>query len=327
MDKYKLVLQIFAILFICYLGYLLIKLINALRKKNRLTDFSLNINNENDEKSIIFQFIYKFSYFLKSLVIFNSYAKTYDKYIYDDSRLKKGMDYISLKVILGICLIILYLFMTILYNDVFYSWMLLVCFVIGFIIPDFYCLIIRKKRNKILNRNILGAVIIMNNSFKANESTEQAIMSVIDRVDGKVAFEFKRVLNDINMGISINEAFLRMYKRVGSSSLLYISRVLELVNKSGISVVDAFYVIEKQLIEDEKINNEILLINKTNRFSLLVFMLLPLIFISSLILYSKAYIEVFTGYIGSVILSIILIMYLFYLIIIHHIYRGDNNDK
>ena len=199
--------------------------------------------------------------------------------------------------------------------------------VVGFIIPDFYCLVVRRRRYRILNRNILGAVIIMNNSYKANESTEQAIMSVIDRIDGKVAFEFKRVLNDINMGISIDEAFFRMYRRVGSSSILYISRVLQLVSKSGISVIDAFSTIENELIDMEKFNNEILIINKTNRFSLLIFTILPLIFISTLVIYNKSYVNIFTGYIGSVILSILLIMYLFYLIVIHHVYRGDNDDK
>jgi tight adherence protein B len=167
----------------------------------------------------------------------------------------------------------------------------------------------------------------MNNSYKANESTEQAILDVIERTDGRVAFEFKKLLNDINIGISINEAFLRMYRRVGSSSILYISRVLNLVNKSGISMIDAFSAIEKKLIDDEKFNNEVLIINKTNKFALLVFMFLPFIFISSLILYSNMYVDVFTGYIGSIVLSIILILYLFYLIIIHRIYRGDNNDK
>lgn len=327
MDKYKIVLQIFAILFILYLGYLLIKLIGALCKRNRLVEFSLDIKDNNDEKSWLFKLIYSFADFLKSLVIFNGVAKTYDKYIYEDSRLKKGMDYVAIKILLGIGIILLYLFMTILYQDIFNSLVLLVCFVVGFIIPDFYCLFIRRKRTGILNKNILNAIIIMNNSYKANGSTEQAILDVIERTDGKVSFEFKKVLNDINMGIDISNAFLRMYKRVKSEAILYISRVLELVNKSGINIVDAFNVIEAKLIEEEKFNNEINSLKGVNKFALIIFMLLPLVFVISLILYNKLYVEVFIGYIGSFVLSILLIMYLFYLIIIHRIYRGGRNDK
>ena len=142
-----------------------------------------------------------------------------------------------------------------------------------------------------------------------------------------VSFEFKRVLNDINIGISISEAFLRMYKRVGNPSILYISRVLELVNKSGVSIIDAFDTIEKKLLEEEKFTNDIKSLNGLNKFSLVMFMIVPLIFIISLIMYSEIFINVFVGYIGSFVLSIILILYLFYLIVIHKIYRGDKNDK
>ena len=57
MDKYRLVLQIFAILFILYLGYLFIKLISALFKKNRLAEFSLELDN-NKDKSFFFNCIF-----------------------------------------------------------------------------------------------------------------------------------------------------------------------------------------------------------------------------------------------------------------------------
>lgn len=327
MDKYRLILQVVAIFFVCYLIYLFIKFVSMLLKKHRITSFSLDIKDNDIEKSIIFKSIYAFSLLLKDMVIFNSIAKTYDKYIYDDSKLKKGMDYVSIKIILGFTLVILYLFMIILYKDVFNSLVLLVCFIVGFIIPDFYCLFIKRKRTLLLNRNILGAVIIMNNSYKANASTEQALNDVILRTDGKVNFEFKRVLNDINIGISISEAFLRMYKRVGNPSILYISRVLELVNKSGVSIIDAFDTIEKKLLEEEKFTNDIKSLNGLNKFSLIMFMVIPLIFVISLIMYSEIFINVFVGYIGSFVLSIILILYLFYLIVIHKIYRGDKNDK
>lgn len=327
MDKYRFVLQVFAILFIFYILYFLVKLCSALKKKNRLSLYSLNIDKVDDENTLIFIIIRKFSDFLKSLVVFNELGKTYDKYIYDDSRLKKGLDYVSVKILFGLGMIVLYLFMTILYNDIFVSWVLLVCFVLGFIIPDFYCLFVRKRRTSILNKNILNAVIIMNNSYKANGSTEQAILDVISRSDKKISFEFKRVLNDINMGIDVSDAFYRMYKRVGSESVLYISRVLKLVNKSGINIVEAFNSIETELIEVEKFNNEIYSLKGVNKFALLIFTFLPLIFIVSLIIYNDSYVEIFTGYIGSFVLSILLIMYLFYLIIIHRVYRGGKNDK
>ncbi len=327
MDKYQIAFQVIAILCICYLGYLFINLIKAHTKISRLREFSLDINNLDEHNNIIFKVIYKFSSFLESLVIFNMFAKTYDKYIYDDSRLKNGMNYVAIKILLGLSLMLLYLFMIALYKDVFSSLVVILCFIIGFLIPDFYCLFIKKRRNKILNKNILGAIIIMSNSYKANGSTEQAIVDVINRSDNEVSYEFKKVLNDINIGIDVSEAFYRMYLRCYNPSIRYISNVLKLVNKSEVSLIDAFNVIENKLIEEEKFNNEIKNLIDVNKIALLIFVFLPFIFVVSIIIYNKTYIELFIGYLGTILLAIILIMYLFYLIVIHRIYKGGRNDK
>lgn len=327
MNKYELVLQIFAIVFLLFILYLLFRFIIATIRAKRLTDFSLRGSKESSEKSIIFRIIYSFSDFLKSLVIFNQYGKTYDKYIYEESRLRKGIDYISIKILLGISFVFSYLFISFLYRDSISSLLILLVFVIGFLLPDFYCLFIRRKKVKILNKNMLSAIIIMNNSFKANSSTEKAINDVISRTDGLLSIEFKKVLNDLKIGMNVSEAFLRMYRRVRISSILYISRVLSLVNKSGISIVEAFDLIESKLINEEKFNNQINVLNSTNKISLLIFSILPVIFILCIIFYNKEYIMLFNTYLGTFVLAIILILYVFYLMLLRMIFRGGKYDR
>ena len=59
---------------------------------NRLSYYSLNLENKK-EKGVVNNIIFKSSRVLESLVIFNGLARTYDKYIYSDSRLRKSMDY------------------------------------------------------------------------------------------------------------------------------------------------------------------------------------------------------------------------------------------
>ncbi len=327
MNKYELVLQIFAIVFLLFILYLLFRFVVVSIRAKRLTDFSLRGSKESSEKSIIFRIIYSFSDFLKSLVIFNQYGKTYDKYIYEESRLRKGIDYISIKILLGISFVFSYSFISFLYRDPISSLLILLVFVIGFLLPDFYCLFIRRKKVKILNKNMLSAIIIMNNSFKANSSTEKAINDVISRTDGLLSNEFKKVLNDLKIGMNVSEAFLRMYRRVRISSILYISRVLSLVNKSGISIVEAFDLIESKLINEEKFNNQINVLNSTNKISLLIFSILPVIFILCIIFYNKEYIMLFTTYLGTFVLAIILILYVFYLMLLRMIFRGGKYDR
>ena len=319
MDKYTVALQILAWLFIGYIVYLVIRYIKSLSRLNRLSYYSLNLENKKD-KGLINNIIFKTSKVLESLVIFNGLARTYDKYIYSDSRLRKGIDYVSIKILLGL----LFIFVNVLE---FSSLLILISFVLGFIIPDFYCLFNKSKRVNILNKNLLSAIIIMNNSYKANESTEQAIKSVIDRTEGAVSVEFMKVLNDIKLGIDISESFNRMYERTHLPVIKYMSSVLGLVNKSGIDIIDAFSNIEKKLLEIEKFNNELIVLRDTNRLSVLLFSILPLVFLVTVVAYNTEYIKLLMNVNGIFIILIMFISYMLYLFIIKRIIRGDKYVK
>lgn len=326
MSKYQFALQVLAWLFIAYVIYLIIRYIVSLRKLSRLSYYSLNIENKKDT-NIVYRIIFILSKILQSLVIFNGVARTYDKYIYQDSKLRKGIDYISVKILLGFLLVFINIFINSLYRVEFSSLLILISFVLGFIIPDFYCLFNRRKRVNLVSKNLLTAIIIMNNSYKANESTEQAIKAVCDRTEGNLAIEFNKVLSDIKLGIDISESFLRMYERTNLSVVRYISNVLGLVNKSGINIIDAFSNIEKKLLEEEKFNNELLYLRDVNRLSVVLFAILPLVFLVVVIAYNTSYINLLMGYDGIFIILIIFISYMLYLFIIRKIIRGDKYVK
>ena len=167
----------------------------------------------------------------------------------------------------------------------------------------------------------------MNNSYKANESTEQAVKSVISRTEGAVSIEFMKVLNDIKLGIDISEAFKRMYERTNLPVVKYMSNVLSLVNKSGIDIIEAFANIEKKLLELEKFNNELIVLRDTNRLSVLLFSILPLVFLVTVVAYNTEYIKLLMNVNGIFIILIMFISYMLYLFIIKRIIRGDKYVK
>ena len=238
MDKYMIVLQICAILFICFIVYFLYKFVNSLIKKNRLSYFSLDIKkDENSSDSFIFKYIYKFSQILESLVVFNGLAKTYDKYVYYDIRFRKGMDFVSVKVLGGLLFIGLYLFITFLYKDVINSWLILVTFVLGFILLDFYCIFVKRKSNEKIDVLIVPVLLDFINSLKSL-SVSQSLNDIAFRNNGIIKKEFEKVLSDVKLGLNIGEAFNRMYKRTGSKVILNVSNMFILVYKNNINLLD-----------------------------------------------------------------------------------------
>ncbi len=327
MNKYSALLQVCAILFILFLIYSGYKLIIAFLKKNRLSYYSIDLEKEKyKDDNVIFRLVHKFSSLLEMMIIFNGIARTYNKYT-DQEKMKKGMDYVSLKILLGFLFILLYLFLIVLYKDVVSSLMILTCFVLGFILVDFYCIYLESKNSRILNKDILGAIIIMNNSYRANRSTEQAVSDVIDRTDGAVKKEFKKILNDIKLGLSVDEAFKRCYCRTDIKILEEISKILSLIVKTGANKAEIFENIEKRLLEEEKFKNEIDVVKRVNRMSLIIFSLLPLLFIIYSILINSTYKILLLNKNGIIVVLVLIIIYVLYVFIIMRVAMGDKNDR
>lgn len=323
MEKYKVLLQLCVILSILFLIYLFYKFILSLIKKNRLSYYSINLEKEEyAEDSFIVSVICRFGKFLKSLVVFNGLGRIYDRYIDSDSRFKNGMDYVSLKILLGFLLVILYLLISFLYKNSIMTLIIVVTFILGFVLPDFYCFYLKTKFNKLNDKDILKAIIIMNNSYKVNRSNKQVIEDVISRCDGQIQNEFKKVLNDINLGMTLEEAIKRIYIRTGNKTFLDISIMISLNSKIGADKVDIINDIEKRLVDEEKFYNELYVAKSINKIAVIVFGILPLLFITYLISFNKDYINLLVQGRGVLIILILAIIYLLYILIICRIARG-----
>ncbi len=326
MNELKIFLQFVAIIFIIYLIYLFVKYIISVKKRARLADFSININEDDTEESLTFKLLFKVSALLESLVIFNGISRTYDEYIDENSRLKKGIDYISIKILSGLFLIIIYFLLIFLYKNEISVTLILVNFILGYIIPDFYCLYISNKNNRLTNHTLLNAIIIMSNSYKAGRSTEQAISDVISRSETKVKKEFSRALNDIKLGMSPADSFRRMAKRTRNKTILTISHYLSCLKYSTIPTSAIFNMIEQKIITQEKENDEIKHLSSTNALAAFIFTILPLIFILYTMFIQIDISMLFLSDYGLFVFLIIMISYILYCFIIYRVGKGDKYE-
>lgn len=328
MEKYSTVLQILAILIIFIFLYFLYRFYLTIKRKNRLKNFSINISNDKRvSTNILFQIVYLTSTVLESMVIFNTLASNYDRYTYQDQDIRKGMDYISIKILTGILLIFLYLFVVFLYRQNIELIIVCISFILGFIIPDFYCLYLESKNKRLVNKDMLKSIIIMNNSYKANRSTEQALNEVVSRVEGPIKIEFTKVLNDVRLGLSISESFKRMYERTNIKIVLEISHILKLMNQSGTNIIEIFDSLEARLLEEEKLETDLQIIDNTNILSFAVFLTLPVLFIFYLISMNDSYLKLIVSNRGVFVILTIAIMYILYIFVLWNIVKGvKKND-
>ena len=91
---------------------------------------------------------------------------------------------------------------------------LIIPFIIGFFIVDIYYGVRYKIYYNKLENDLLQAVMIMNNAFKAGKSITQAVEIVSIELDGPIGNEFNKILVELNFGLDLNVVFSRFEERI-----------------------------------------------------------------------------------------------------------------
>ena len=263
----------------------------------------------------------RFGEYTKSKVL-NDYGNRYNKYLSNDDENKKtGMDYVSIKLILSIFLVLIYMVSSILRNN-FNILFLLLIFIGSFFLLDIYYIINYKKRRRLIENDLLNAIIIMNNAFKSGMNIMQAISIVESELTGPIKDEFRKINIDIKYGLSLETVFDRFYNRVKIEDIKYISSSLSLINKTGGNIVRVFSAIEKNFYDKKKIRDEMnsLTSSSTFMFRLLVFM--PILLVLIILVLNKDYfMPLINTSIGRIIILLILILYTMYIIVVKKVMK------
>ena len=147
------------------------------------------------------KFIHKVSKFLSKLSFLQELAENYERFIKSEEKsYKSAMDFVTIKFLSCFFFVALYIFEVFLQGLSFnlLIFILVCCF--GFLFPDFLYDCADYRTYKSIDNDIVSAIILMNNSFKANMSVCQAIDNVIKSTEGPLKEEFIKVKDDINHG-------------------------------------------------------------------------------------------------------------------------------
>lgn len=98
-----------------------------------------------------------------------------------------------------------------------------------------------KKRAQKLEKEALFFLEVLVLTLESGRNLRHAINLVTNNVDSEISLEFKRTLEDVKMGKSLNEALESMKKRIPSDTIN--NAILSMVqsNTFGNSIVDSMY--------------------------------------------------------------------------------------
>jgi len=249
---------------------------------------------------------------LAKSVIIKRLSKKYEKYVAYGEK-KKAIDYVINKLLIGLLFVFLVIFSQVLQNRVINLIEFLIYFIFGYYILDIYFIYDKKRRIKLIENQMLRAIIIMNNAFKSGKSTLQAVEIASRELSPPINHEFEKMYRDMKYGLSVDTVFERFAKRIDIEEARYVSSSLTILNKTGGNIVKVFSSIEKTLFSKKKLKEELRNLTASSNMIVKVLLVVPVIFIGIIYLLNPTYFSpLFSSPLGYMIILIIFLMFIAY---------------
>lgn len=322
------ILLLIAIVFVIII--MLIRKINADKKEKRIAFYALESLKDNsiplNDKIMdsYFTFIHNSRKVLLKINYFKRKAKKYEKYVKYKYRDKiVPIDFITNKVLIMLVFIVLAII-----SGVFTSgitiFMLVLDAIVGYYLLDIFLIIYYKRQTKLINNELLRAIIVMNNAFKAGRSTLQALKIASLELPEPISDEFKKMYLDMKYGLSVEAVFDRFAKRVNLEEATYLSSSLTILNRTGGNIVEVFSSIERTLFDKQKLNEELKNISAGPNMIIKVLFIIPIAFILIVYLLNPTYFDpLFSCTLGYMILGMIVLMFIIYVLLLKRITKID----
>lgn len=312
----SLIVQIFVMILVLIIIIFLVRQNIALRFERRIGKYSVEPVNS-DTISVVESILLKYKGMVKKLrkytnKLFSKTALKYEKYvIYGED--VEAVDFVTNKIIISFVLLFLEII------DSIFKWerisllSVLLVLIFGFYILDIYLIYSSRKRKKSIENDMLRAIIIMNNAFKAGKSTIQAVEIASNELPEPINMEFKKMYRDMKYGLSTEIVFDRFAKRINIEEARYLSSSLTILNKTGGNIVNVFSSIEKTLFDKKKLKEELKNSTASSNAVVKLLLLVPFIFVAVIYFISPDYFSpLFSSTIGYIILIIIVLMFIGY---------------
>lgn len=148
---------------------------------------------------------------------------------------------------------------------------------VGLYLPRWYVKHRQRKRIAAFNAQLPDAIVLMANSLRAGYSFLQSMETVSQQVQLPMSVEFRRVVREVNLGLTMEEALDGMAQRVPSDDLDMVITAIDIQNQVGGNLAEILDIIAHTIRERVRIMGEIRTITAQQRLSANVLSVLPLL--------------------------------------------------
>ncbi len=147
----------------------------------------------------------------------------------------------------------------------------------AFQLPRQFLALMRERRRRKFNEQLVEALGQMSNALKAGFSITQAFESVVQNAENPIAQEFEVFLQQQRVGVGFSAALAALDKRVGSEDLNLVCAAMEIARKTGGNLTEIFDKISLTIRERMRIERRVLTLTAQGRMQGMIVGAMPLL--------------------------------------------------
>ncbi|MGA9399123.1 MAG: type II secretion system F family protein [Anaerolineaceae bacterium] len=187
--------------------------------------------------------------------------------------------------------------------------------IFGLNLPSMYVGQEQRKRLTKFNNQLGDMLNLTVNGLRAGFSTMQAMESISKELDAPVSDEFRRVVQEMQLGLSMEKALDNLLRRIPSPDLDLVVTAINVQREVGGNLAEILDTISHTIRERVRIKGEIRVLTSQQSFSGKFLALLPVFVVLALLIFNKSYILEFTnpvnGVCGYIAIAIALLLIVF----------------
>lgn len=201
---------------------------------------------------------------------------------------------------------------------------IILVYVLVWNLPRFIIAKRKKDKIKLFDSQLSEGITIISNSLKAGYSFLQAVAVVSEETRDPFSKEFKKLLKEMSLGISEEDALKNLLSRVESEDFMLITNAILIQKDIGGNLSEILDNISETIRERQKIKNELKTLIAQGKMSGAILSLLPVFLGAIIYLLNREYMMLlFTTTIGLVMVGFAVVSELFGLLVIRKIINID----
>jgi tight adherence protein B len=173
------------------------------------------------------------------------------------------------------------------------------------LIPYAWLVRTRKARQKSMAEQIPDVLSILASSLRAGHSFLQALDQVAGEIKDPSASEFHRVVSEIRLGRSIDDAMIEMADRVGSEDMRWAVMAVNIQRQVGGNLAEVLDIVANTVRERAYVQRQVRVLSAEGRLSIAILSALPFGIFFYLALMNPEYVSpLFTTMMGRILLLV-----------------------